>query len=44
MGADNLTAARNGTANGNLEHLDGDVAGWLAIGLISLPYWRWRGP
>ena len=44
MGADNLTAARNGTANGNLAHLDGDVAGRLAISLISLPYWRWRGP
>lgn len=44
MGADNLIAAWAGTANGNLEHLYGDVAGWLAIGLISLAYWRWRRP
>ena len=39
-----LIAAWAGTANGNLEHLYGDVAGWLAIGLISLAYWRWRRP
>lgn len=42
MAADNLLAAWYGRDNGNVEHLYGDVAGWLLIGLASLAYWRAR--
>jgi hypothetical protein len=44
MGADNLLAAQAGTANGNPEHLYGDVAGWFAIGVASIAYWWLRRP